>query len=89
MQAIGQNRYARLKKTSAGLVREVSSNGESFTQDGSALPLPDGISWSFGGSGGPTFNRQGIAKTSSYVLMSNVEGYRILYVNILGRVEVQ
>lgn len=89
MQAIGQNRYVRLKKTSAGLVREVSSNGESFTQDGDAVPLPNGIGMTFGGSGGPKFNRQGIASTSSYVLMSNEAGYRILYVNLLGRVEVQ
>lgn len=88
MQAIGQNRYVRLKQTSVGLVREVSSDGVSFTQDGDAVSLPKGVIMAFGGSGGPKFNRQGIASTSSYVLMSNDQGYRILWVNLLGRVEL-
>jgi prepilin-type N-terminal cleavage/methylation domain-containing protein len=87
MQAIGQNRYVRLKKTSAGLVREVSGNGTSFTQDGNAVPLPKGVSLVFGADGGPKFNRQGLSTSGSFVLMNNSQGYKLLWVNILGKVE--
>lgn len=88
MQAIGQNRFVRLQKITAGLIREVSTDGTTYTQDGGVISLPTGVNMSFGGSGGPKFNRQGIATTASYVLMNNSQGYRILEVNILGRVEV-
>lgn len=87
MQAVGQNRWVRLKMTSDGIVREVSGNGTTFTQDGNAAPLPTGVEIMFGGSGGPKFNRQGIASNSAYVLMTNSQGNRVLWVNVLGRVK--
>jgi prepilin-type N-terminal cleavage/methylation domain-containing protein len=87
MQAIGQNRWVRLRKTSVGIVREVSTNGTSFAVDGEAVPLPDGVLMIFGGSNGPTFNRQGIASSQSYALVTNSQGLKAFYINVLGRVE--
>jgi prepilin-type N-terminal cleavage/methylation domain-containing protein len=88
MQAIGQNRYVRVMKTSAGLVREVSPNGTSYTQDGGAVSLPKGVTLQFGDAGGPKFNRQGMSTTISYMVINNTQGFKILWVNRLGRVQV-
>jgi prepilin-type N-terminal cleavage/methylation domain-containing protein len=88
MQAVGQNRWVRLNQTSTdSFAREVSSNGTTFTQDGNAMPLPKGVQMGFGLSGRPKFNRQGLASESTYVVVFNSQGIRILWVNVLGRVE--
>jgi len=88
MQAIGQNRFVRIKSESWGYVREVSSDGVSYIQDESPRSLPKGVTLQFGSGGGPKFNRQGIAGSFSFVQISNSQGFRIVVVNILGRVEV-
>jgi prepilin-type N-terminal cleavage/methylation domain-containing protein len=88
MQAIGQHRYVRLKKTSAGFIREVSSDNVNFTQNGGASATPQGVTVTFGSGGGPKFNRQGLTSSISYAVVSNPQGYKVVSVNVLGRVDV-
>jgi Tfp pilus assembly protein FimT len=88
MQAIGQNRFVRIKSKSSGYVREVSTDGVSYTQVGATEELPKGVAIQFGSYGGPAFNRQGIASTATVMVISNSQGWKVVVVNVLGRLEV-
>lgn len=87
MQAVGQNAFVRIRLVDGGeYVRERSSDGVTFVADGLPIALPSGQTVSTGESGMPTFNRQGLAASSSTLVVSGPAGQRTLSVNVLGRV---
>jgi Tfp pilus assembly protein FimT len=88
MQAIGQNRFVRIKSKPSGYAREISTDGVNYTQVGGTESLPKGVSIQFGSYGGPAFNRQGIASAATVMVISNPQGFRVVVINVLGRLEV-
>ena len=89
MQAVGQNAFVRIRLVDGGeYVRERSSDGVTFVADGLPIALPSGQAVSVGETGMPTFNRQGLAASSTTLVVSGPAGRRTLSVSVLGRVKV-
>jgi prepilin-type N-terminal cleavage/methylation domain-containing protein len=93
MQAVGQNNYMRVRASSnSQYVREKSDNGTTYTQDGTATTLPSNVTVSAGTTGSPTFNRSGIATSSTAFTLSRTVGNRTMHktvtTSILGRVSI-
>lgn len=87
MQAIGQRKFTALIIQGNGTyARLVSSDGTSYSLDGTVMHLPEGISVSIGPTGSPAFDRQGLATASSVITLSNGRGQKTVMMNILGRV---
>ncbi len=89
MQAIGQNRFVRLRMLEGGqYVREVSNDNVTYTPDGTIVQLPSGLTVTTGAGGPPTFNRSGIAPSATSLTLQNEGGLKILQMNVLGRVAI-
>jgi len=90
MQAIGQHASMRLRLVNdASYVRERSTDGGlTWAQAEPPTPLPSGVRMSAGGSGGPTFNRNGIAAAATTITVWNGRGTKSVATNLLGRVTV-
>jgi hypothetical protein len=89
MQAVGQNVFVRIRLVSpTQYVRERSADGATFVADGPAIPLPDGQQVAAGDTGTPLFNRQGLAATSTTLIVSGPAGQHTLSISVLGRVTV-
>ncbi len=87
MQAVGQNVFVRIRLVAVDqYVREHSSDGVSFVSDGPPVSLPAGQQVTAGETGAPTFNRQGLAATSTTLFVSGPAGSHTLSINVLGRV---
>ena len=87
MQAIAQNRTVRLRTTSLyKYVVEASDDGTNFTQVGGAVSLPSGMLLLQGSGGGPKFNRQGTATSTSYLYLVNSAGLQTIQTSRLGHV---
>lgn len=87
MQAIGQNVSMRIRFVSANsYVRERSTDGVSFTQEGAAVILPSSTSGYTIGS--VSFDRQGLANSGAWLVLIDyaAQSYSVLYNNVLGRV---
>lgn len=87
MQAIGQNVFMRIRFVGSGeYVRERSTDGVSYNQEGATIDLP---SSTFGYTIGQVgFNRQGLANDGAWLVLIDyaAESYSVLYSNVLGRV---
>jgi prepilin-type N-terminal cleavage/methylation domain-containing protein len=89
MQAIGQRKYAVLIIQGNGTYgRFVSSDGVSYSLDGTLKHLPEGIAVAIGPTGSPSFDRQGLGKADSVITVSNGQGQKTVTMNILGRVSI-
>ncbi len=90
MQAIGQHASMRLRPVDgSSYVRERSTDGgTTWTQVEPPYPLPYGVRISTGTSGGPSFNRNGIAGAATTISVSNSRGTKTVSVNLLGRVTI-
>jgi Tfp pilus assembly protein PilE len=89
MQAVGQNRFVRIRVAAGQYVREQSTNGITYTAAEAAVDMPSGISISAGDAGGPQFNRNGLATTTTYVTIARGSSYKVVRTNIVGRVTIQ
>jgi prepilin-type N-terminal cleavage/methylation domain-containing protein len=68
MQAVGQNNFMRVRPLSTTqYVREKSTDGVTYIQDGATTTLPDYVTLTVGETGSPTFNRSGISTSSTTV----------------------
>jgi Tfp pilus assembly protein FimT len=87
MQAIGQHASMRLRLVdNSSYVRERSTDGgTTWSQVQPSSPLPSGVRIS-AGSGGPTFDRNGIASATATITVSNGRGTKSVVTNVLGRV---
>lgn len=93
MQAVGQNNFMRVRPLSTTqYVRERSTDGVTYTQDGAATTLPDYVTLTVGETGSPTFNRSGISNSSTSITVSRQIGThtfsKTVVTSILGRVSV-
>jgi prepilin-type N-terminal cleavage/methylation domain-containing protein len=89
MQAIGQRMFVRVLVQGDGtyaLFR--STDGVSYSMDGTVMSLPEGVAVTVGPTGAPTFNRQGMSTTGSVITLSNGEGSKTVTMNVLGRVTI-
>lgn len=92
MQAVGQNKYTRVRRLNSGVyARESSADGNTYTIE-AMTTLNSGIALSVGDSGNPTFNRNGLAASATtYTLTKQIGGRqftKIVSINSLGRVTV-
>ena len=88
MQAIGQGAFVRIRIVDGDLVRERSTNGVSYVQDGAAIKLPGKVTATAGTSGAPGFNRNGLAPTRTAITISNGCTQKTVQTNMVGRVTV-
>lgn len=89
LQAIGQNAWVRIRFLGdKRYVRERSTDGMTYVQDGAETLLPSSTNGYTIGT--LSFNRQGLADAGSWaVLIDNgAESYSVLYSNVLGRVTI-
>ncbi len=87
MQAIAQNRTVRLRfDTAHSYVVESSEDGANFEPVGNSVPLPSGVAVSSGNGGLPSFNRQGIAPSSTTISVVSPAGVKTIQTSSLGRV---
>lgn len=89
MQAVGQNRFVRVRVTADGYVREQSTNGITYTAADVPVDMPDGVNISAGSDGGPRFNRNGLATVTTYVTIARGSDYKVVKTNLVGRVTIQ
>ena len=89
MQAVGQNRYVRIKfqNSSTQYQRQWSWDGSSWTTDRTTT-LPSGITAS-PADGTIQFDKRGMATANSTITMTNaVPKTKVITTNVLGRVTV-
>lgn len=88
MQAVSQNVLVRIRFSGTNYVRERSADGVTFVADDSPVALPSGVSAVVDGIGGPTFDGTGMAPQSNLIRLENGSMTKIIYTNVLGRVNV-
>jgi prepilin-type N-terminal cleavage/methylation domain-containing protein len=88
MQAVSQNVLMRIRFDGVSYVRERSADGVTFVADGVPVALPPGVSASFEGMGGPTFDGTGLAPESTVITLQNGAVTKTIYTNVLGRVNI-
>jgi Tfp pilus assembly protein FimT len=88
MQAVAQNRFVRIRLDDGYYVREQSTDGISFTTTDAPVELPDGYALSAGGTGTPSFNRNGLANSTTYLTLQKGEDQKTVRTNVVGRVSV-
>lgn len=89
MQAVGQNVFIRLALVDpTHYVLERSTDGVTYVADGAAVRLPRGQTVVAGPTGLPGFNRQGLAPTSTTLVIRGPAGEHTLSISVLGRVRV-
>jgi Tfp pilus assembly protein FimT len=89
MQAVGQNRFVRIRVTSGGYVREQSTDGLNYTAADATVTMPPGVGISVTGALGPTFNRNGLATATTYVTVARGSETKVVKTNLVGRVTIQ
>ena len=89
MQAVGQNRFTRIALLNATQYqRQRSDDGVSYVADGPTVLLPSGFTAVAGGSGTPSFDRQGLAPTSTTLTVTGPRGQQTVATGVLGRVTI-
>jgi hypothetical protein len=88
MQAVGQNHFVRFRYSDGAFIRELSDDGVDYVADGASIPLPDGFVAEVGENGPPTFNRSGLAPTSTDIVLRGDGLEKTIHFNVLGRVTI-
>lgn len=88
MQAVAQNRFVRIRLDDGYYVREQSTDGISFTAADVPVELPDGYSVYAGVTGTPSFNRNGLANSTTYLTLQKGADLKTVRTNVVGRVNI-
>jgi type II secretory pathway pseudopilin PulG len=89
MQAVGQNRFVRIRVSAGEYVREESTNGITYVASDAPVDLPPGLDISAGDAGGPRFNRNGLATGTTYITISRGDDQKVVRTNLVGRVTIE
>lgn len=89
MQAMAQSAFVRLRIEDGFLIRERSLDGMAYEEVGAAIALPRGVNATISGTAGNiTFDSTGVSASPSLITLQGFGSSKMLYTNILGRVNV-
>jgi prepilin-type N-terminal cleavage/methylation domain-containing protein len=88
MQAVAQRVFVRVRVERDGWVRERSTDGVTYVADNAVVGLPNGITAIVSEGGSPTFNRAGLAQSSTTITLGNTHASKTITTNVIGNVDV-